>query len=103
MTDIIAIAGMILNVAGSIERNIWIIPERRPPMNLDKGTLILELNKQIAALEAAAKEREEQIIALENDVVQTSVIYEGISDVLRDGKTSDFMLSFPIVRQIASL
>jgi len=48
-------------------------------------------------------ERDEKIRHLENDVVETSAIYEAISDILRDGKTSDFMMSFSIVSKIADL
>ena len=40
---------------------------------------------------------------LENQIVQVQAIYEGISDILRDGATSDFMMSFGIVSQVADL
>ena len=40
---------------------------------------------------------------LENLYVQQGAIYEGISELLTDGHTSDFMLSFPIVSQVADL
>jgi len=53
--------------------------------------------------EAALKEKEDKIRELENLYVQQGAIYEGISDILRNGQTSDFILSFEIVRQVADL
>lgn len=67
----------------------------------------------LEAQHRAAKENtklREQIVTLtekyreiENNYVQQGAIYEGISDILRDGNTSDFILSFPLVARIADL
>ena len=55
-----------------------------------------KMAQEIAALR-------EKLRVAENDVVQTSAIYEAISDIIRAGGTSDFMLSFPIVSKVLDL
>ena len=57
---------------------------------------LAEKDKEIEGLKKSYRE-------LENNYVMQGAIYEGISDLLRDGGTSDFMMSFPIVSQIADL
>lgn len=77
---------------------------------LARACNICEYEREIEELKAALAEREKEIEGLkksyrelENNYVMQGAIYEGISDLLRDGGTSDFMMSFPIVSQIADL
>ena len=62
-----------------------------------------EILSRIKAIEEERDRLREKYRKLENTYVQEGAIYEGISDILRDGKTSDFMLSFPIVSKILDL
>lgn len=62
----------------------------------DAQAELAEKDKEIEGLKKSYRE-------LENNYVMQGAIYEGISDLLRDGGTSDFMMSFPIVSQIADL
>lgn len=45
----------------------------------------------------------EIIRVLENQLVESNTVLEAISDLLDGKEVSDFMLSFPIVRQIDDL
>ena len=46
---------------------------------------------------------EETTCKLENEVVQSNALLEAIEDILNGESTSDFMLSFPVVRRVEYL
>ena len=88
--------------------------ERIKRLKADYLAVVAEKEQEYKSLlehhETQTKDFKEQIAtltnkfrSLENDYVQQGAIYEGISDILRDGNTSDFMLSFEIVRQVSDL
>ena len=88
--------------------------ERIKRLKADHLAVVAEKEQEYKSLlehhETQTKDFKEQIAtltnkfrSLENDYVQQGAIYEGISDILRDGNTSDFMLSFEIVRQVSDL
>lgn len=61
------------------------------------------LYAEIDRLRARVKELEGQILILENTSASDNAIYEGISDILRDGDTSDFIKTFQIVSDVLDL
>jgi hypothetical protein len=64
---------------------------------------IEELETENAVLKAEGEGLKKVNSELENQIVEVQAIYEAISDILRDGYTSDFMMSFPLVSKIADL
>jgi hypothetical protein len=68
-----------------------------------KGDLFAKKVFESGDLKEEIEELKKSYRELENQYVMQQAIYEGISDLLRDGETSDFMMSFPIVSQIADL
>jgi len=75
---------------------MWTDKDGEYVLYADAQAELAEKDKEIEGLKKSYRE-------LENNYVMQGAIYEGISDLLRDGGTSDFMMSFPIVSQIADL